>query len=258
MTTSLTVLPTRTDASLGQTKVDPGWAVSRLYQLLLAEWDVAADWIVELASAVGTATGANWDSLRGLVSGDTLDWREPWIEDAIANMHRWHSAIAPPTILTGLRAGLSFALDSGGGIDWYTPGSGGYPYSRTQTPLIRCHFKLTGNPATDFRLFFKDSTGNEGWGIKLLKAGGAVKGYTRTGGADTDVAVGLWVAATEITAAFRVVGTTLYVTINDGTPVACGAVPAANMRLHFLADAGGDAGKVCEVHDLLVRAKWTI
>lgn len=50
----ITVLPTRTDGSLGETKEDPGRAVASKYQLKLdPEWNLAADCIVEAMARLG-------------------------------------------------------------------------------------------------------------------------------------------------------------------------------------------------------------
>lgn len=254
MTTNLNVLPERVEGSLGVEKVDPGWAADHVRQILLGEWNVGMDWIKELAAVVGVQTGAAWDSLRGIAAGDTLDWHEHWIEGAVADMHRWKSAIAPPTPIGRERAGLSFPLDSVGGIDFAMHA---LYFTRAQTPFVRCRFMLDGNPATHFRVYFGDATTNEGWGIKFLTAGTKIQGFTRTGGVDTDTDVDTWVASTEVVVTFFVLATHLYVSVGGGTPKDCGVVPADAVRLMFVADAAGAVGKVCETRNLLVRANWS-
>ncbi len=255
-------IPTELDADgvnprVGRDKVDPDPGHDPNTQVLALEWNLVKKWIPKLVGFVGGEVGPTWNSIRGKLGGGTYMLIEPFNIPIVAmGCNGWQPGGATPTLLTGLRAGYSFALDEGvNPSEIYT----GYNFNRAQCPYFSARYTLTGDPNTAFYVRFLDATANKGWGVKFLTAGTKIHGYTRTGGADTETYIGLWVVSTEVLVEMAIIGTHLWVSMNGGTAVDCGAVADNDdVRLEFSAPTGGAAGKTCDVRTGLLLADWTV
>ena len=200
MTTPLTVLPTRTDASLGPPKTDPGWAVDIARQLrLVPEWETAADWIVELAAEMGIISSPAVGSVQEIL--DRLGRGDPRYQRHLD--HFLYRNAAALDNIWNLVSGTWALIDAAGGIIRAPQNSGvecflrthGYDLYRAALPRVLCSVMYDAIDALSpvWRCGAISATAQEGFGIEYLKsASDFFRAWSMTGGvrsyAVTDVA----------------------------------------------------------------------
>lgn len=203
MTTPFTYLPTRTTASLGVDKVDPGWAVDEEYQILLTQYNVAADWVMELARVtgaegdegigdIGTHAGPGSGSLRGIMR--RIGYGDP-------NLHRLLDHFYP----TGNASNVDDRWNAAAAATFSCTGSGGRLQVPTallaaeqlcdqdvifhveQAPVFEIRFWVTldvAHPAVDIGFDNQQAGANrDGWGVEITAnaADATLTGYSWLG-----------------------------------------------------------------------------
>lgn len=209
--TDYTILPTRTDYSLGRVKTDPESAIALDHQVAAAEWETSADWVEECARIIGRegseATGATSGTVRGIHRrigyGDPMMYR--WLDHfeyrGAANTFdpRWNMAINT-TCLDVFGGVATFRQDLALAEDNYQHGRF---YERAAFPVLeaRVSQNIVDATAPLIRLGFVNSaTGTDGFGItfergvslkwQVFSLVGGNMNYAEIGTAN--VALGTW------------------------------------------------------------------
>lgn len=220
MTTNYSVIPSRTDGSLGRTKTEPTLAPALAldHQVAAAEWETAADWLRHLALVVGPDVAYSAGTLRYLLDRvgtgalGSHHWRDDFIacrgevEPPLGCRPEWTvpGACDSPTFSTVDGGGVAkFALDaivaSGCGIAFT-----GSEYHAGQGLRLRARVRFTDvvNGSAVYLGMFNDLytvSWADAWGITynhadstkfrlFTRKGGAWK-YTDVGGA---LVAGTW------------------------------------------------------------------
>lgn len=255
--TNLNVLPSRTDASLGPVKTDPGWAVDILRQLrLVPEWETAADWIVEIATELGIlsnpAVGSIQEILNRLGRGDPRYQREldHFLYRNAGTLDTTWNLVSGTWDLVNERGGVIRAPQDSGAECLLR--AHGYDLFRAGLPRVLTCVVFSDIQALSpvWRCGAVDAAGQEGFGVEFLKsASDYFRAWTMTGGARsyavTDVAP---VASTHYHISIRLAGTpgfqTTILAINGvDKATETTAIGHANMARYTSLGSGAIAGK---------------